>query len=86
MSHLPEKAVAKPTIIKRLRPLFYAAACICVAIFSVAVYFNHTEANNDQRTAELQQEEIYNDGYIDDATDYAMLDNEDIYYNLLADM
>lgn len=85
MSRLPEKEEPKTALLKRLRPLLYAAACICVAIFSIAIYFNHAEVNNEQ-TAELQYEAIYSDGYIDDATDYAMLDNEDIYYSLLADM
>ena len=28
----------------------------------------------------------YNDAYIEDATDYAMFDNQDIYATLLADM
>lgn len=87
MSRLPEKAVPQTTVIKRLRPLLYAAACICIAIFCVTVYFNHAGTNNEQTMAELQQQDaIYSDGYIDDAADYAMIDNEDIYYNLLADM
>lgn len=87
MSRLPEKVAPKPTLIKRLRPLFYAAACIGVAVFSVTVYFNHAETNSEQNMAELQQQDAaYSDGYIDDATDYAMIGNEDIYYSLLADM
>ena len=87
MSRLPENVTPKPTLIKRLRPLFYAAACIGVAVFSVTVYFNHAETNSEQAMAELQQQEtIYSDVYIDDATDYAMIGNEDIYYSLLADM
>ena len=87
MSRLPEKATPRMTLVKRLRPLLYAAACICIAIFSMTVYFNHAETNNEQVMAELQQQDaIYSDGYIEDATDYAMIGNEDIYYSLLADM
>lgn len=90
MSRLPERQERlekKTAFVKRLRPLLYAAACIGVAIFSVTVYFHHNEAKNDQATAIIQQQEAnYSDSYIDEATDYAMLDNEEIYYSLLADM
>jgi len=86
MSQLPGQPVQqKPALVKRLRPLLYAAACICVAVFSVAIYFNHKDV--DQPLASTQQQDTYyNDTYIDEVADYAMLDNEEIYYSLLADI
>ncbi|MBQ8463723.1 MAG: hypothetical protein IJ544_06365 [Prevotella sp.] len=89
MSRLPqeESVQTKPTLIRRLRPLLYAAACVCIAVFSVAIYFNHHNAEQQAATAALQQQDAYyNDSYIDEAADYAMLDNEEIYYSLLADI
>jgi hypothetical protein len=89
MSQLPEeRAQQKPALVKRLRPLLYAAACICIAVFSVAIYFNHKDAEQQQVAAinAPQQDVYYTDTYIDEAADYAMLDNEEIYYSLLADI
>lgn len=90
MSRLPQEEPAqqpKPALIRRLRPLLYAAACVCIAVFSVAIYFNHHNAEQQTATAALQQQDTYyNDTYIDEAADYAMLDNEEIYYSLLADI
>lgn len=85
ISNLPEQPIQqKTTLIKRLRPWISIAACICIAIFSITLYFNHKEEQMD--TLALQQNDEANDTYIDEITDYAMLDNEDIYYNLLADI
>ena len=77
----------KSAVIRYLRPLLYAAACICLAMFGVTVY-----QNLDKQTADTLQSNIpqismeYNDDFIDEAADYAMLDNEDIYASLLADI
>ena len=87
MSRLPEKpAQQKPALVKRLRPLLYAAACICIAVFSVTIYFNRQDADQSATATLQQQDAYYSDTYIDEAADYAMLDNEDIYYSLLADI
>lgn len=87
MSQLPDQPVQqKPTLVKRLRPLLYAAACICVAVFSVAIYFNHKDAEQPLASTIQQQDTYYSDTYIDEVADYAMLDNEEIYYSLLADI
>ena len=77
----------KPAIMRTLRPLLYAAACSCIALFGVAIYqhLNH-EATEAQ---ELQSNIVvtgYSDSYIEECADYAMLDNDDIYASLLADM
>ena len=90
MSKIPaqkEIEQQKPALIKRLRPLLYAAACVCIAVFGVVIY-----QNLDKQTKETLQKNFsqntreYNDTFIDDATDYAMFDNNEIYASLLADM
>ncbi len=77
------------TLLRRLRPLFYAAACLVVAIFGFTLFFNKTiEEEQPQQVslANAQQTDTQaSDEYIEEAVDYAMLDNQDIYY-LLADM
>ena len=77
----------KPALIKRLRPLLYAAACVCIAVFGVVIYQNLDKQTNDtlQKNFSHNTRE-YNDTFIDDATDYAMFDNNEIYASLLADM
>lgn len=87
-AQLPEETTEEkriPAVVKYLRPLLYAAACICLGIFGTAIYMN---SNNDEGSMQLAQQEnmVYSDSYIDEAADYAMIDNEDIYASLLADM
>jgi hypothetical protein len=84
MKNLPtEVAPMKkmPTILQRVRPYLYMAACLIVAVFTITVYFNdHTENVQMQQLAvqessvstEWEDEEDY-------AMDYVMLDNYDIY-------
>lgn len=75
----------KSAIIRHLRPLLYAAVCICIAVFTATFFFgSHVE--EDDTVANAQQDATYSDTYIDEAADYAMIDNEDIYYGLLADI
>jgi hypothetical protein len=52
----------------------YAAACLVVAIFCTAFYFSriHTDA------PEMSQMAV-SESYMDEAADYAMIDNTDIY-------
>lgn len=77
----------QPAIIRRLRPLLYAAACVAVAIAVGMVLHNNINRGQGQLVAEQQEtSEAYSDNYIDDMADYAMLDNEDIYASLLADL
>lgn len=86
MDSLPEREaceipVRRP-LLARLRPLLYAAACLCIAIFSVAVYFARVEPADDghgDMAAVYPQGTTYGDGYEDAVMDYAMIDNTDIY-------
>lgn len=87
MEKLPEQKPKRPAIIRYLRPVLYAAACICLAVFGIAIYQNLDRQSADTLQSNIPQMSMeYNDAFIDEAADYAMLDNEDIYASLLADM
>ena len=86
MSKLPDSAEVKPMptrqpIIYRLRPLLYVAACMLVAVLSFAVYFDNQEAETSDEAKMAQS--VSNDSYFDEAADYAMIDNDEIYACLL---
>ena len=72
MEQLPERRQKARRVL--LRPWMYAAACLLVAVFSVAVYFSRI--NTD--TPEMPQMAV-SESYIDEAADYAMIDNAEIY-------
>ena len=79
--------------LKRLRPWFYAAACLLVAVFVAALTFNGKDEQPaiqaPQMAAATQTEPTYtyySDSYINQEADYAMIDNQEIYACLLADM
>lgn len=76
----------RTAVIRRLRPLLYAAACFAIAIFGITIYLNKNYSDDQLHVAQQQEQTIYSDTYIDEAADYAMLDNEDIYAGLLADI
>ena len=90
MERLPEKKPAKVATMKHLRPWLYAAACLCVGVFIAAIAFNRQseDLQGQQQMANVGQENVnyYSDSYIDEAADYAMIDNQEIYSCLLADM
>ena len=63
-----------------LRPVLYAAASVCALFISVVAYQSHS----DKGTAAPTQTVVANnqmlmDDYFDEAADYVMLDNQDIY-------
>lgn len=78
----------KPALIKHFRPLLYAAACVCIAMFGIVIYQNLDKQGNDTLNTNIISHNTtdYNDKFIDDAADYAMIDNDEIYASLLADM
>ncbi|MBQ7419778.1 MAG: hypothetical protein IJV17_03435 [Prevotella sp.] len=76
MAMLPEreqKPVAKRVL---LRPWMYAAACLLVAVFCVTVYFSRMTADEPVETPQIA---AVSETYMDEAADYAMLDNAEIY-------
>ena len=84
MAQLPEKpltAVPQQPVAKKvampIRHWFYAAACVA-ALLVTAFSFHFHGADN------VQQHVAVSETYIDEAADYAMLDNSDIY-QLLAE-
>ena len=83
MEQLPERQVEAPkrtVLLKIWRPVLLAAACTCVAIFSVTLYLNHSK---QQTTTEPAVATVItttaDEDFMDEAADYAMLDNADIY-------
>ena len=69
-----------------LRPLLYAAACGCVLFVSVASYLSHEDQSMAAPTTEsavaVQTMDYYS---FDEAADYAMIDNQEIYACLSSD-
>ena len=89
----PARKPAKVAVMKRLRPWLYAAACICVGVFFAALAFNNREDVAAPQSPSLQMAVneqtdygYYSDTYIDEEADYAMIDNQEIYAYLLAEM
>ena len=89
----PVRKPAKVAVMKRLRPWLYAAACICVGVCIAAIAFNNrsevaTPQHAAQHIAANEQADYgyYSDTYIDEEADYAMIDNQEIYACLMADM
>ena len=66
------KKVAMP-----IRHWFYAAACVAALLVTAFSFHFHNTADNQQQVS-------FSETYIDEAADYAMLDNTDIY-QLLAE-
>jgi len=89
----PVRKPAKIAVMKRLRPWLYAAACICVGVFIAAIAFNNRSevatpqpASQQIAVNEPTDYNYYSDSYIDEEADYAMIDNQEIYACLMADM
>jgi hypothetical protein len=71
----------KPAAVRYLRPLLYAAACALVLVVSVWLWQSVPDASvATQPAAQLaaQQEQTVDETF-DEAADYMMLDNQDIY-------
>ena len=89
----PVHKPARVAVMKRLRPWLYAAACICVGVFIAAIAFNNRSdvaapqtATQQLAAAEQTDYNYYSDSYIEAEADYAMIDNQEIYACLMADM
>jgi hypothetical protein len=87
MSRIPEeKAVEVPrkALVYRLRPVFYVAASVLLAVGSFFVYQNLPEEQDAQMQMAQMSDQLQND-FLDEAADYAMLDNTDIYACLMTE-
>jgi len=85
MEKLPEQQ-HKSVLIHRLRPLLYAAVFVGVLIIGATLAFKSIQKFDSQSNIALvtnEQDEsllnAYSDTYIEDAANYAMIDNEEIY-------
>ena len=74
----------KPSWVVRLRPLLYAAACVCLVVFSVTIYFTQrpSETGSADQVAVVKDAGL-SDSYFEEAADYVMVDNHDIYACLM---
>ncbi len=78
MEKLPEEK-PRVALIKRLRPLLYAAACACLLFVSATIYRHATVEVQEPARASLTKTTTTDDDYLEEAADYAMIDNYDIY-------
>lgn len=81
MDRLP-KEETKPALIRSIRPWLYAAACLLVVILTTTIYFNSSDSQQ-QLLSSAMESSVSSDNYVEEAADYAMLDNHDIYACLL---
>jgi len=77
MAQLPDKAPVAKKVAMPLRHWFYAAACVAALVVMAFSFHFHAASDTPQQVA-------VSENYIDEAADYAMLDNSDIY-QLLAE-
>ena len=84
MQNLPEQPKRRAKSIF-MRPVFYAAASVCALLVAGAAWMWHpseevSSAVPVQAKAVSQPQQQENaDGYFDEAADYMMLDNHEIY-------
>lgn len=79
MQQLPERP-AKARQVRMRRPLYIAAACIAALFISGAawLFMSQSEAQPQAPAQLAVQQEVVEES-IDEAADYMMLDNHDIY-------
>lgn len=82
MTKLPEREareiVMQPSVWRRYRPALLVAASVCAAIFSIGIYLHQEKSDARQVVANTEQ---VSSGYsaFDEAADYTMIDNTDMY-------
>ena len=84
MDRLPERNPIEVTLKPKsrnfvLRRLLYVAACVCVVIFGVSLYWVESTSSTPQTRMAQSVSVVNNDSYIDQVADYTMMDNSDIY-------
>lgn len=87
MSQLEESPTKKSgTTTRRLRPWIAAASIAAVAAVSATLFFGKNGAATTGQVADEAHTAYYDTNYINEEADYAMVDNQDIYAFLLADL
>lgn len=79
MRALPERKPRAKTV--WMRPVFYAAASVCALFVCAAVWLSWPQASAPSQgpVAEVLPQQEPDDTFFDEAADYMMLDNQDIY-------
>jgi hypothetical protein len=83
MDKLPEReshaVVKRLDVWYRLRPAIMIAASVCAVILTIGAYFNKPKSGmrSEQPSAQIEKAPTYS--VMDEAADYTMLDNEQIY-------
>ena len=73
IQQLPERQQSRSRLVA-LRPWIYsAAASLLIALAGVTFYFQQQDAESQELTANVDA------SYIDEAVDYALIDNTEIY-------
>ena len=85
MQNLPEQPKRRAKSVF-MRPVFYAAASVCALLVAGAAWMWHptaevssAESVQAKAVSQPQQQQDNADGYFDEAADYMMLDNHEIY-------
>ncbi len=92
MAQLPDKDVIKSaeTVVLKpkrhakskmvsLRPWLYAAASVVIVLVMSLSYYLHRDADTELQASSTEMSVSSEDSYINEAVDYAMLDNVEIY-------
>ena len=82
MASLPERQPRAKRV--WLRPLRYAAAVVCVLAMGAMTWFALSSSPDVRQPIQAESIQVPSDVAFDEAADYAMIDNSDIY-SLLAD-
>ena len=82
----PDQKVTKPARIIRMRPWLYAAASAVIAVGFFALWNSDFTGNSAQPQPQQVATVVTTDSYLDEAADYAMFDNQDIYACLTSDL
>ena len=83
MQNLPEQPKRRTKSVF-MRPVFYAAASVCALLVAGAAWMwqakceTSTDTVQAQAVVQPQQQEVSGE-YMDEAVDYMMLDNHEIY-------
>lgn len=85
MEALPDNAVAAPvkrkSAVLSLRPVLAMAASVCIAVFGAVVYTHYYNVDKGGDSVSVQASH----NSADDASDYVLMDNSDIY-NYIAEL
>ncbi|WP_033148482.1 MULTISPECIES: hypothetical protein [unclassified Prevotella] len=84
MQNLPEQPQQRRAKSVFVRPVFYAAASVCALLVAGAAWMWQSKADTTAVTAvqakvENRSQQSENEEYMDEAADYMMLDNHEIY-------